>query len=116
MKLEGDQYTSTPSAQSLFTDEETSRGKQQAQIVVETNFRLYTYTTTELIFALVRFFTAVEYRLPGLIVSQLTFDSFLRGVSRFAISDSKWRDCFRDYPILGIKPTSPASQSPRDCN
>lgn len=93
VKIEGDQYTSTPSAQSLFTDEETTSGKQQAQIIVETNFRLYTYTTAELVFALIKFFTSVEYRLPGLIVSQLTFESVQQGVTRFGLPDAQWCNC-----------------------
>ena len=44
-------------------------------LVVETNFKVYAFTTSELHAHLLRFFVEVEYRLPNLVVGEITRES-----------------------------------------
>jgi transcription initiation factor TFIIH subunit 4 len=55
------------------------------QIIVETNFRLYAYTTSAFQTNLLRLFTHMRYRLPNLVVGHLT------------------RDAVREALMIGIK-------------
>lgn len=55
------------------------------RFVVETNFRVYAYTTSEFQMNLLGLFTDLRYRLPNLVVSHLTRDAvrraFLNGIN-----------------------------------
>ncbi|XP_062096684.1 general transcription and DNA repair factor IIH subunit TFB2 isoform X2 [Humulus lupulus] len=48
---------------------------QQGFVVVETNFRLYAYSTSKLHCEILRLFSRVEYQLPNLIVGAITKES-----------------------------------------
>ncbi|XP_047337644.1 general transcription and DNA repair factor IIH subunit TFB2 [Impatiens glandulifera] len=58
---------------SISLSDSTSR--RQGFVVVETNFRLYAYSTSKLHCEILRLFARVEYQLPNLIVSAITKES-----------------------------------------
>ncbi|KAF7151186.1 hypothetical protein RHSIM_Rhsim02G0128000 [Rhododendron simsii] len=48
---------------------------QQGFVVVETNFRVYAYSSSKLLCEILRLFSRVEYQLPNLIVAAITKES-----------------------------------------
>ncbi|ONI10391.1 hypothetical protein PRUPE_4G044800 [Prunus persica] len=52
-----------------------SSSRKQGFVVVETNFRLYAYSTSKLHCEILRLFSRVEYQLPNLIVGAITKES-----------------------------------------
>ncbi|RZC40655.1 general transcription factor IIH subunit 4, partial [Asbolus verrucosus] len=63
--------TSTLSKDVTISDEHTSKG----YIIVETNYRVYAYTDSNLQVALIGLFTELMYRFPNLVVGVITRDS-----------------------------------------
>ncbi|WOK92805.1 RNA polymerase II transcription factor B subunit 2 isoform X4 [Canna indica] len=55
-----------------FTD---SSSNKEGFVVVETNFRLYAYSTSKLYCEILRLFSRIEYQLPNLIVGAITKES-----------------------------------------
>ncbi|KAI5667039.1 hypothetical protein M9H77_16892 [Catharanthus roseus] len=59
--------------------------RKQGFVVVETNFRMYAYSTSKLHCEILRLFARVEYQLPNLIVGAITKESlykaFLNGIT-----------------------------------
>jgi len=53
----------------------SSEDVQEQFILVETNYRIYAYTDSELHFALISLFAEVQYRFPCMIVAQMSRDS-----------------------------------------
>ncbi|KAF4363801.1 hypothetical protein F8388_000466, partial [Cannabis sativa] len=62
-----------------------SSSRKQGFVVVETNFRLYAYSTSKLHCEILRLFSRVEYQLPNLIVGAITkeslYNAFDNGIS-----------------------------------
>ncbi|GJN23003.1 hypothetical protein PR202_gb10617 [Eleusine coracana subsp. coracana] len=58
---------------------------QQGFVVVETNFRMYAYSTSKLHCEILRLFSRVEYQLPNLIAGAITkesiYDAFENGIT-----------------------------------
>ncbi|XP_059671024.1 general transcription and DNA repair factor IIH subunit TFB2 [Cornus florida] len=52
-----------------------SSSRKQGFVVVETNFRLYAYSTSKLHCEILRLFSRIEYQLPNLIVGAITKES-----------------------------------------
>ena len=52
--------------------DQSEASKQDKFIIVETNFKLYAYTSSKLYQALLKLFVRVEYAFPNLIVGSLT--------------------------------------------
>ncbi|KAL8103771.1 hypothetical protein AgCh_028100 [Apium graveolens] len=59
--------------------------RKQGYVVVETNFRLYAYTTSKLHCEILRLFARIEYQLPNLIVGAITkenlYKAFQNGIT-----------------------------------
>ncbi|KAL8472108.1 hypothetical protein ACS0TY_029364 [Phlomoides rotata] len=59
--------------------------RKQGFVVVETNFRMYAYSTSKLHCEILRLFARIEYQLPNLIVGAITKESlykaFLNGIT-----------------------------------
>jgi transcription initiation factor TFIIH subunit 4 len=48
---------------------------QEQFIVVETNYRIYAYTSSDLHYAIINLFSEVMYRFPFMVVAQMSRDS-----------------------------------------
>ncbi|XP_043940298.1 general transcription factor IIH subunit 4 [Protopterus annectens] len=59
----------------------------QGFIVVETNYRVYAYTESELQIALVALFSEMLYRFPNLVVAQLTRESVQQAIANGITAD-----------------------------
>ncbi|XP_058128708.1 general transcription factor IIH subunit 4 [Anopheles ziemanni] len=62
-------------ATTLAQDQESDATKDKGYIIVETNYRVYAYTDSNLQVALLGLFTELLYRFPNLVVGVLTRDS-----------------------------------------
>ena len=81
-------YCVTPLAASVAAGLATSggsRGSGGGHVVVETNFRVYAYTSSLIDLAVLNLFLRAEYRLPNLFVGVLTRES-VTGAQRSGIS------------------------------
>ncbi|GAV77919.1 Tfb2 domain-containing protein, partial [Cephalotus follicularis] len=62
-----------------------SLSRKEGFVVVETNFRLYAYSTSKLHVEILRLFARIEYQLPNLIVGAITkeslYNAFENGIS-----------------------------------
>ncbi|XP_055376920.1 general transcription factor IIH subunit 4 [Condylostylus longicornis] len=72
----------------VSTDEENEKSQDSGYIVVETNYRVYAYTDSNLQVALLGLFTELLYRFPNLVVGVLTRDS-VRSALRGGITASQ---------------------------
>jgi transcription initiation factor TFIIH subunit 4 len=74
---DGAWYCPTPLASAVAAGLAQSSGARPAEghIIVETNYRVYAYTSSPLELAVLRFFVRPEYRLPNLFVGSLTRES-----------------------------------------
>ncbi|PON36780.1 TFIIH transcription factor [Parasponia andersonii] len=71
-----------------------SSSRKQGFVVVETNFRLYAYSTSKLHCEILRLFARVEYQLPNLIVGAITkeslYNAFENGITADQASCIPW--------------------------
>jgi len=56
----------------------TTSTSQDEFIIVETNYRIYAYTDSDLHYSIISLFSDVMYRFPQMIVAQMTRDSVMR--------------------------------------
>ncbi|XP_026420867.1 general transcription and DNA repair factor IIH subunit TFB2-like [Papaver somniferum] len=68
-------FIPTKLATNLSVSLSDSSSRKQGFVVVETNFRLYAYSTSKLHCEILRLFARVEYQLPNLIVGAITKES-----------------------------------------
>ncbi|XP_052182733.1 general transcription and DNA repair factor IIH subunit TFB2 isoform X2 [Diospyros lotus] len=68
-------FIPTKLATNLSISLSDSSSRKQGFIVVETNFRMYAYSSSKLHCEILRLFARVEYQLPNLIVSGITKES-----------------------------------------
>ncbi|XP_048447070.1 general transcription and DNA repair factor IIH subunit TFB2-like [Pyrus x bretschneideri] len=68
-------FIPTKLATNLSVSLTDSSSRKQGFVVVETNFRLYAYSTSKLHCEILRLFSRVEYQLPNLIVGAITKES-----------------------------------------
>ncbi|KAI3964626.1 hypothetical protein MKX01_020443 [Papaver californicum] len=68
-------FIPTKLATNLSVSLSDSSSRKQGFVVVETNFRLYAYSTSTLHCEILRLFARVEYQLPNLIVGAITKES-----------------------------------------
>lgn len=61
--------------------------RKQGYVVVETNFRLYAYSTSKLHCEILRLFARVEYQLPNLIVGSITKENLYKAFSNGITAD-----------------------------
>ncbi|XP_076912850.1 general transcription and DNA repair factor IIH subunit TFB2-like [Bidens hawaiensis] len=64
-------FISTKLATNLSISLSDASSRKQGYVVVETNFRLYAYSTSKLHCEILRLFARVEYQLPNLIVGSI---------------------------------------------
>ncbi|XP_043688605.1 general transcription and DNA repair factor IIH subunit TFB2 isoform X2 [Telopea speciosissima] len=68
-------FIPTKLATNLSVSLSDSSSRKQGFIVVETNFRMYAYSSSKLHCEILRLFSRVEYQLPNLIVAAITKES-----------------------------------------
>ncbi|KAM0942272.1 putative transcription factor TFIIH subunit p52/Tfb2, transcription factor Tfb2 [Dioscorea sansibarensis] len=68
-------FIPTKLATNLSVSLSDSSSRKQGFVVVETNFRLYAYSSSKLHCEILRLFSRVEYQLPNLIVGAITKES-----------------------------------------
>ncbi|OMO84837.1 Transcription factor TFIIH subunit p52/Tfb2 [Corchorus capsularis] len=68
-------FIPTKLATNLSVSLTDSSSRKQGFVVVETNFRMYAYSSSKLHCEILRLFARVEYQLPNLIVSAITKES-----------------------------------------
>ncbi|OVA13234.1 Transcription factor TFIIH subunit p52/Tfb2 [Macleaya cordata] len=68
-------FIPTKLATNLSVSLSDSSSRKQGFVVVETNFRLYAYSTSKLHCEILRLFARIEYQLPNLIVGAITKES-----------------------------------------
>lgn len=68
-------FIPTKLATNLSVSSSDSASRKQGFVVVETNFRLYAYSTSKLHCEILRLFARIEYQLPNLIVGAITKES-----------------------------------------
>ncbi|KHN10014.1 General transcription factor IIH subunit 4 [Glycine soja] len=71
----GSWFIPTKLATNLSMSLADSSSRKQGFVVVETNFRVYAYSTSKLHCEILRLFSRVEYQLPNLIVGAITKES-----------------------------------------
>ncbi|XP_027489505.1 general transcription factor IIH subunit 4-like [Corapipo altera] len=59
-------------------------------VLVETNYRIYAYTDSELQVALIALFSELLYRFPNLVVAQVTRDSVQAAIANGITADQVW--------------------------
>ncbi|KAK2737338.1 RNA polymerase II transcription factor B 52 kDa subunit [Onygenales sp. PD_40] len=69
------------------TDADTPQGPGTGFIIIETNYRLYAYTSSPLQISLIALFTTLKYRFPNLITGKLTRQSIRRAVEMGITAD-----------------------------
>ncbi|CAA6655661.1 unnamed protein product [Spirodela intermedia] len=78
-------FIPTKLATNLSMSLSDSSSRKEGFVVVETNFRLYAYSTSKLHCEILRLFARVEYQLPNLIVGAITkeslYNAFENGIS-----------------------------------
>ncbi|XP_028454040.1 general transcription factor IIH subunit 4 isoform X2 [Perca flavescens] len=67
-------------------------------IVVETNYRIYAYTDSELQIALVALFSEMLYRFPNVVVAQVTRESVQQAIAN-GITAQQYFSSHPDYPL-----------------
>ncbi|XP_015888991.1 general transcription and DNA repair factor IIH subunit TFB2 [Ziziphus jujuba] len=68
-------FIPTKLATNLSVSLADSSSRKQGFVVVETNFRMYAYSTSKLHCEILRLFSRIEYQLPNLIVGAITKES-----------------------------------------
>ncbi|KAG9152631.1 hypothetical protein Leryth_024418 [Lithospermum erythrorhizon] len=71
-------FIPTKLATNLSISLSDTSARKQGYVVVETNFRMYAYSTSKLHCEILRLFARVEYQLPNLVVSAITKESLYK--------------------------------------
>lgn len=78
-------FIPTKLATNLSISLSDASSRKQGYVVVETNFRLYAYSTSKLHCEILKLFSRVEYQLPNLIVGSITkenlYKAFANGIT-----------------------------------
>ncbi|PGH11439.1 hypothetical protein AJ80_07118 [Polytolypa hystricis UAMH7299] len=78
----------SPLSQNLTADGSSATGEAgPGFIIIETNYRLYAYTSSPLQISLIALFTTLKYRFPNLITGKLTRQSIRRAVEMGITAD-----------------------------
>ncbi|KAG5246944.1 transcription factor-related family protein [Salix suchowensis] len=80
-------FIPTKLATNLSVSLTDSSSRKQGYVVVETNFRLYAYSTSKLHCEILRLFSKIEYQLPNLIVGAITKESLYSAFENGITSD-----------------------------
>ncbi|WCJ27011.1 General transcription and DNA repair factor IIH subunit TFB2 [Euphorbia peplus] len=80
-------FIPTQLATNLSVSLTDSPSRKQGFVMVETNFRLYAYSTSKLHCEILRLFARVEYQLPNLIVGAITKESLYRAFENGITAD-----------------------------
>uniref|UniRef100_A0A3B4UAM1 General transcription factor IIH subunit 4 n=1 Tax=Seriola dumerili TaxID=41447 RepID=A0A3B4UAM1_SERDU len=76
-------------------------------IVVETNYRIYAYTNSELQIALVALFSEMLYRFPNVVVAQVTRESVQQAIANGITAQQVLNDCTHPPVHLSHTPVLP---------
>ncbi|KAK8964781.1 hypothetical protein KSP40_PGU012110 [Platanthera guangdongensis] len=80
-------FIPTKLATNLSVSLSDSSSRKQGFVVVETNFRMYAYSTSKLHSEILRLFSRIEYQLPNLIVGAITKESLYTAFENGITSD-----------------------------
>lgn len=80
-------FIPTRLAANLSVSLSDSSSRKQGFVVVETNFRMYAYSTSKLHCEILRLFSRIEYQLPNLIVGSITKESLYNAFENGITSD-----------------------------
>ncbi|KAK1308746.1 hypothetical protein QJS10_CPA09g01599 [Acorus calamus] len=80
-------FIPTKLATNLSVSLSDSSARKQGFVVVETNFRMYSYSTSKLHCEILRLFSRIEYQLPNLIVGAITKESLYNAFENGITSD-----------------------------
>ncbi|XP_052308581.1 general transcription and DNA repair factor IIH subunit TFB2 isoform X4 [Populus trichocarpa] len=80
-------FIPTKLATNLSVSLTDSSSRKQGYVVVETNFRLYAYSSSKLHCEILRLFSKIEYQLPNLIVGAITKESLYTAFENGITSD-----------------------------
>ncbi|KAI3736528.1 hypothetical protein L2E82_26355 [Cichorium intybus] len=80
-------FIPTKLATNLSISLSDASSRKQGYVVVETNFRLYAYSTSKLHCEILRLFARVEYQLPNLIVGSITKENLYKAFSNGITAD-----------------------------
>nr|POE50752.1 rna polymerase ii transcription factor b subunit 2 [Quercus suber] len=73
--------TATQTTSGSISSDPASTANEKGYIILETNYRLYAYTSTALPIAILSLFSSLQTRYPNLITARLTKQSTLRAIS-----------------------------------
>ncbi|XP_020247553.1 RNA polymerase II transcription factor B subunit 2 isoform X1 [Asparagus officinalis] len=80
-------FIPTKLATNLSVSLSDTSARKQGYVVVETNFRMYAYSTSKLHCEILRLFSRIEYQLPNLIVGSITKESLYNAFENGITSD-----------------------------
>ncbi|KAK3016448.1 hypothetical protein RJ639_007803, partial [Escallonia herrerae] len=87
-------FIPTKLATNLSISLSDASSRKQGYVVVETNFRMYAYSTSQLHCEILRLFARIEYQLPNLIVGSITkenlYKAFQNGITSDQASSSQF--------------------------
>ena len=85
-----------------------------AEIIVETNFRVYAYTVSEHAVLLLSLFTRIDYLMPHLAVGTLTRESVNEAFEKGVTAEEVIRFlCEHAHPQMQVRPPRSLSRQPR---
>ncbi|KAK3009425.1 hypothetical protein RJ639_014134 [Escallonia herrerae] len=80
-------FIPTKLATNLSISLSDASSRKQGYVVVETNFRMYAYSTSQLHCEILRLFARIEYQLPNLIVGSITKENLYKAFQNGITSD-----------------------------
>nr|XP_043626477.1 general transcription and DNA repair factor IIH subunit TFB2 isoform X2 [Erigeron canadensis] len=80
-------FIPTKLATNLSISLSDASSRKEGYVVVETNFRLYAYSTSKLHCEILRLFARIEYQLPNLIVGAITKENLYKAFSNGITAD-----------------------------
>ncbi|XP_071706463.1 general transcription and DNA repair factor IIH subunit TFB2-like [Rutidosis leptorrhynchoides] len=80
-------FIPTKLATNLSISLSDASSRKQGYVVVETNFRLYAYSTSKLHCEILKLFARIEYQLPNLIVGSITKENLYKAFSNGITAD-----------------------------
>ncbi|KAK2976765.1 hypothetical protein RJ640_030115 [Escallonia rubra] len=80
-------FIPTKLATNLSISLSDTSSRNQGYVVVETNFRMYAYSTSQLHCEILRLFARIEYQLPNLIVGSITKENLYKAFQNGITSD-----------------------------
>ncbi|PWA56577.1 transcription factor-related protein [Artemisia annua] len=93
-------FIPTKLATNLSISLSDASSRKQGYVVVETNFRLYAYSTSKLHCEILKLFSRVEYQLPNLIVGSITKENLYKAFANGITADQASIIVVKKLPFL----------------